>query len=60
MIAIPTSFVTKSVVKHVPFVGPVVSSVGLVLDVKDIVDNATPVGAVKIIAGRFVKKFTTT
>ena len=53
MISIP-----KSVVKRVPYVGPVVSGVGLALDVKDIVDSATPVGAVKIIAGRLVTECT--
>ena len=34
--------------------GPVVSSVGLALDVKEIVENTTPIGATKIIAGRVV------
>lgn len=47
MISIPTS-----IVKRVPYVGPVVSGVGLALDVKDIVETATPVGAAKVIAGR--------
>ena len=51
MIAIPTS-----IVKRVPYVGPVVSGVGLALDVKDIVETATPVGAAKIIAGRLVNR----
>lgn len=49
MIAIPTS-----IVKRVPYVGPVVSGVGLALDVKDIVETAIPVGAAKIIAGCLV------
>jgi len=53
MIAIPTS-----IVKRVPYVGPVVSGVGLALDVKDIVETATPVGAAKIIAGRLVNECT--
>jgi len=51
MIAIPSSMV-----KRVPYVGPVVSTVGLALDVKDILENATPWGAVKIIGGRIVKE----
>lgn len=38
MITTPTS-----VIKRLPYVGPVVSSVGLALDVKEIVENATPV-----------------
>ena len=53
MIAIPTS-----IVKRVPYVGPVVSSVGLAFDIKDIVEGATPIGAVKIIAGRVVNECT--
>ena len=51
MIAIPTS-----IVKRVPYVGPVVSGVGLALDVKDIVETTTPVGAAKIIAERLVNE----
>jgi hypothetical protein len=53
MIAIPTS-----IVKRVPYVGPVVSGVGLALDVKDIVETVTPVVAAKIIAGRLVNECT--
>ena len=39
-----------------PYVGPVVSGVGLALDVKDIVETTTPVGAAKIIAERLVNE----
>lgn len=53
MIVKPTSFAKK-----VPYIGPVISGVGLVLDVKDIVDNATPLGAAKIIGGRLFKECT--
>lgn len=53
MIAIPTS-----IVKRMPYIGPVVSGVGLALDVKDIVETATPVGAAKIIAGRLINECT--
>ena len=53
MIMIPRSIVTR-----VPYVGPVVSGVGLALDVKDIVETATPVGAAKIIARRLVNECT--
>lgn len=53
MIAIPTS-----IVKRVPYVGPVVSGLGLALDLKDIVETATPVGAAKIIAGRLANECT--
>ena len=49
MIAFP-----NSIVKRVPYVGPVVSGVGLALDVKEIVETATPVGAVTVIAGRLI------
>ena len=47
-----------SIVKRVPYVGPVVSQVGLALDVKEIVETATPVGAAKIIAGRLINECT--
>lgn len=44
--------------KKIPYVGPIVSSVGLVLDVKDIVKSLTPVGAVSTIGYRFLKECT--
>lgn len=53
MIAIPTQ-----VVKRVPYVGLVFSGVGLAIDVKDIVETATPIGAAKIIAGRVIHECT--
>ena len=53
MVTIPTS-----IVKRVPYLGPVISGVGLILDVKDIVETATPVNAAKIIAGCLVNECT--
>ena len=53
MVVIP-----RSIVKRVPYVGPVLSGVGLALDVRDIVETTTPVGAAKIIAGRLVNECT--
>lgn len=53
MIAIPTS-----VVKRVLYIGPIISSIGLALDVKEIVDNATPVGAAKIITNHIMNEYT--
>ena len=53
MIAIPTS-----IIKQVPYVGPIVRSVGLFLDVKEIVENNTPLGAAKIILGRAITECT--
>ena len=50
--------IPKSIVKRVPYVGPVISGVGFALYVKDIVETATPVGAAKIIAGRLVNECT--
>ena len=50
--------IPKSIVTRVPYVGPVVSGVGLALDVKDIVESATPIGAAKIIAGRLINECT--
>jgi len=50
----------KSLAKKVPYIGPVISVGSIVLDIKDIVDNATLLGVAKIIGGRFVKKCTPT
>lgn len=47
MIVKPTSLAKK-----VLYIGPVISGVSLVLDVKDIVDNATPLSAAKIMLER--------
>ena len=47
-----------SIVKRVPYVGPVVSGVRLVLDVEEIVETFTPIGASKIIARRLVNECT--
>ena len=48
--------IKSTVEKRLPLVGPVISSVGLALDVKEIFESSTPVGAIKIIAGRFAKE----
>jgi hypothetical protein len=48
--------ITSKVIKRVPYVGPVIQSVGLALDTKEIIESSTPLGATKIIAGRFVKQ----
>ena len=48
--------ILESAVKRVPCIRPVISSVGLALDVKEIVENSTPIGAAKIIAGRISKE----
>jgi hypothetical protein len=50
--------ITSKVIKRVPYVGPVVQGVGIVLDVKEIIETSTPLGAAKIILGRFVKECT--
>lgn len=42
--------------KKIPYIGHVISGVGFVLDVKDIVKNSTPLGAAKIIGGRLLKE----
>ena len=46
------------IVKKIPYVGPIISTVGLAIDVKDIVESSTPVGAAKTIGGRFLKECT--
>ena len=47
---------TRQMAKRVPYVEPVISAAGLALDVKEIVDNSTPIGAAKFIGARFLKK----
>ena len=41
----------KQFARKIPYVGPVIGGVGLALDVKDIVESSTSVGAAKIIGG---------
>ena len=53
MITVPRSIVSKT-----PYVGPIVSTVGLGFDVKDIFESTTPIGAAKIIGGRILKECT--
>lgn len=47
-----------SLIKRAPYVGSVISSVGLALDIRDIVETSTPIGAAKIVGGRFLKECT--
>lgn len=37
--------IVSTVGKRLPFVGPVISGIGLALDVKEIVESSTPMGA---------------
>jgi hypothetical protein len=53
MIATP-----QSIMKRVPYVGPIISAAGLALDVREIIETATPIGAVKTITGRIVNECT--
>ena len=55
---IPT--ITSKVMKRVTYVGPIIQGVGIAMDAKEIVENSTPLGATKIIAGRLVKDCTPT
>lgn len=50
--------ITSKVLKRVPYVGPAVQTVGIALDLKEIIESSTPLGAAKIILGRFVKECT--
>ena len=52
------SAITTCIVKHVPYIGPDISMAGLALDVKEIIEIATPVGAAKIIIGRLLNECT--
>lgn len=48
--------ITSKVIKRVPYVGPVIQGVGIALDTRQVIESSTSLGAVKIIAGRFVKE----
>lgn len=48
----------EPLVKRIPYIGTVLSTVGLVIDVKDIVESSTPMGAAKTIGSRFLKECT--
>ena len=50
--------IRSQVIKRVPYVGPVIQGVGLAMDAKEIIESSTPIGATKIIAGRFIKECT--
>ena len=50
--------ITSKVIKRVPYVGPVIQGVGIALDTKEIIESSTPLGAAKIISGRFLKECT--
>ena len=50
--------IPKSLVKRVPYIGTAISGLGLALDVKEIIETTTPVGAAKIIVGRFAAECT--
>ena len=52
------STIVSRVAKRAPYVGPVIQGVGLALDAREILENSTPLGAVKIISGRFIKQCT--
>ena len=51
--------ITSNVIKYVPYVGPLIQGVGIALYTKEIIESYTPLGTVKIIASKFVKKCTT-
>ena len=50
--------ITSKVIKRVPYVGPLIQGIGIAIDAKEIVESSTPLGATKIIAGRFIKECT--
>ena len=52
--------ISKSLVKEVPYVGPVISGLRLVIDVKKIIKNVTPISTAKTIVKRFVNECTPT
>ena len=50
--------ITRKVIKQVPYLGPVIQGIGIAIDTKEIIESSTPIGATKIIAGRFIKECT--
>lgn len=52
--------ITSKVIKRVPDVGPVIQGVGIAMDAKEILESSRPLGATKIIAGRFFRECTPT
>jgi hypothetical protein len=46
------------VIKQVPYLGPGIQSIEIVIAAKKIVESSTPLGATKIIASRFIKECT--
>lgn len=50
--------IPKSVVKRIPYVGPVFSEIKLVMNVKEIIDTKTFIEAAKLITRRFVNECT--
>ena len=55
---IASKVMENPVVKRVPYVGPLVNGIDLAMDVKDIAENGTPLGAAKTIGVRFLKQCT--
>jgi hypothetical protein len=47
-----------TLIRRVPYIGPLISSVGLAIDIKDIVETSTPIGAAKTVGGRLLKECT--
>ena len=52
-----TTIISK-VIKRVPYVGPIIQSVGIILDTKEIIESSKPLNATKIISSRFLKECT--
>ena len=46
------------VAKRLPYVGSFISGIGLAFNIQKILESATPMGAAKIIAGRFSNEWT--
>ena len=50
--------IKSAVIDNVPFIGPTIQTDGLALDVKEIIDSSTPIGAAKQIGKRALKACT--
>ncbi len=52
------SSITSQVMKKAPYIGPIFQGVGVAMDLGEILEDSTPLGAAKIVASRLAKECT--
>ena len=50
--------ITSKLIKRVPYLRPIIQGIEINLDAKKIIESSTPLGATKIVTGRFFKDYT--